>query len=99
MEGKANVPPAPDPSLVGFEDLSLVDAKEEPHASLLLAELWKDLTEGDAEAAVTAVRAFLQHGGDVNYADDNTGITPVFVAAERGHTQALRVLLESGDAT
>ncbi|KAK0719293.1 ankyrin repeat-containing domain protein [Lasiosphaeris hirsuta] len=47
---------------------------------------------------VSTVEALLQHGADVEARDRNNNGTPLWIAAEAGHTQIFKLLLDKGAA-
>lgn len=51
-----------------------------------------------ANGHVSAIRALLQAGAEVDIADEN-GATPLHYAADAGHVEAVDALLEEGDAS
>jgi ankyrin repeat protein len=45
---------------------------------------------------LVAVQVLLMSGADVNVTEDQTLITPLFLAAHEGHLEAVKLLMQSG---
>jgi len=54
--------------------------------------MWRQVAAGKCPCA----RGGVQAGADVNAARTDNGCTPMFVAAEKGHLEVVRVLVEAG---
>ena len=55
-------------------------------------KLWDVAVCGDEAVA----QYLIAHGADVDYRDPVNGVTPLFIAAERGHDAIVRALLDAG---